>query len=151
MKQGQKFSDERVRFIKELLIQGTHPRAIARMEGCNTNTILRIRDGDTYAGVKVAGEEGMRPPLEVRDYRPVGVQVSDRAIQAVGVMPPQEEIDAMEKRLLVVQAEVDRKKAAVEVGNASGEIVMRGPVPVVDLTEVPKAVADFAASVFGTK
>lgn len=100
MKQGERFSDERVRGIKEALIRGTHPRAIARQEGVNLNTIIRIRDGDTYAGVKVFGEEMLRKSVVfVGLYEPKGEQVRNNVVVPVPEMP-QEEIDAQIERIM---------------------------------------------------
>lgn len=111
MKQGEKFSDARVRAIKLALMRGTHPRAIARAEECNLNTIIRIRDGDTYAHVKVAGESTLRPELVVGEYVPEGEQLAQRGPTQVPTMT-QAEVDALEQELLEHQAAVNEGRIA---------------------------------------
>lgn len=74
MRPGDKFTDQRVRYIKQALMRGADPRAIARIERVSANTIRRIRDGETYNHVVVEGEDTMRRPLDIVGYAPEGEQ-----------------------------------------------------------------------------
>ncbi len=70
MKKGDRLSDATVRWAKKALLAGSSPRAVARHLGCGLITVIRMRDGDTYAGVRVEGEEALRPQVEVVDGPP---------------------------------------------------------------------------------
>jgi hypothetical protein len=90
MRAGDKFTDQRVRYIKQALMRGADPRAIARIERVSANTIRRIRDGETYNHVVVEGEDSMRRPLDIQGYEPLGVQARNEN----GLAMPVPEVDA---------------------------------------------------------
>lgn len=141
MRQGDKFSDERVRQIKLALLRGSHPRAIARLEGVMTATIVRIRDGETYKHVKVAGEEGLRPEVVAVDYDPKGPRVDGRAIPMAVVPISDEEIAAAEQRLLGVQAAVNAAK--------EGHLIVRKSEPTTSSAAAEALAQHFGAGARG--
>lgn len=110
MKQGQRFGDDTVRWIKESLLSGTHPRAIARHLGVSLITVQRIKDGDTYTGVRVEGEEGLRPKLVLVNAPEGSVLARKTAEVAMAPIAPmtEEAIEAMGKELLERQERIDR-------------------------------------------
>lgn len=126
VKQGEKFTDERVRWVKGQLVEGVHPRALARFLRVSLNTVLRIKNGETYLHVQVEGEEMLRPGLA---YMKVDVGGLD---EGSGIKRPvatsmvstitEEEVDEMEKRLLVFQGEVDAKGGPKALEGVSPEV-----------------------------
>lgn len=59
MKQGEKLSDAKVKWLKERLCEGWSTLALARMEGLSEQTVWRIKTGRTYnhVGAAVVGED----------------------------------------------------------------------------------------------
>lgn len=58
-------AEHKVRRAKELLIQGVSAVRIARLLDCSVETIRRYKRGESRVGVVVAGEEVLRPPLDL--------------------------------------------------------------------------------------
>jgi hypothetical protein len=122
MQPGQKFSDERVKALKMALLRGVHPRVLARVEGVNLNTILRMRNGETYAGVKVFGEERLRPQISYEDVQTAGEQVSKS--EAVMLVPgmSEEELQASAARVMAgVETKRRDEKVAAALDGVSQE------------------------------
>ena len=95
MKQGEKLTDSAVRWAKQSLIAGSHPRAVARTLRVSLNTVIRMRDGDTYVHVVVPGEESLRPQLAWAEEPPRDVVVGKEPKFA---LPPRNE--ALERESL---------------------------------------------------
>ena len=69
--QSQPFSHAQATEIKKALIKGVHPTALARVYRCSTETIRRMKRGETYNHVVVEGEDSMRPPIDYVAEAPV--------------------------------------------------------------------------------
>ncbi len=109
MKQGQKFSRQRVVMLKKEMLRGTPDVVLARMERVSANTIRRMRLGETYADVVVEGEESLRPPIDVF-YVQDGEQLEVRALPRAVLAKPDEELAAFEARILEHQRVVSERK-----------------------------------------
>jgi hypothetical protein len=128
MQPGQRFSEAKVRAIKQALMRGVHPRVLARLEGVSANTMWRIKNGETYNHVKVEGEDAMRPPLDFVDYKPEGEQFEVR--RDVMPLPPatmsDEEAEAMAQRLIHGNVPLgDRDKRLAEMDEETRERAKR--------------------------
>lgn len=100
MKRGEMFSDLAVRGIKEALLRGTHPKALARLHHCGPGTIIRIRDGETYKHVKVEGEEMFWKELDFIGADGPGVgELAGRKLPVV-VEKTERELDEMAEESL---------------------------------------------------
>jgi len=75
---AQGFTDEEARWVKEQLIAGAHPTALARVYGVSAETIKRIRRGETYNHVRVEGEEALRPVIVPVDMSTAPQRVQSR-------------------------------------------------------------------------
>lgn len=117
MKQGQKFSRQRVVMLKKEMLRGTPDVVLARMERVSANTIRRMRLGETYGDVVVEGEESLRPPIDVH-YVQDGEQIEQRTLPRAVLLKPDEELDAFEARILEHQARVLAKKAPEKLETA---------------------------------
>lgn len=115
MKPGQKFSRQRVVALKQAMLMGASDTALARIEKVAANTIRRMRLGETYADVVVEGEESLRPAIDI-SYVGEGEQVDRRIVARPVPLVPDDEIAAMEARLLAHQEKRAVAQASVMAG-----------------------------------
>jgi len=75
-----KLTNEQVEHAKRLLLQGIAPLRIARLYGCNVETIRRYKRGESRAGGVVEGEDDLRPPIETAGLdQPIGAEIESLA------------------------------------------------------------------------
>lgn len=104
---NERFTDEQAREIKINLLAGVGISTLARRWNTSAETISKMKRGLTYRHVKVAGEERLRPEIEV-----VGLdhKVREKAFSMV----TDEEIDAQAQAMWELQQQINAQKQATD-------------------------------------
>lgn len=99
-------TDERIRQVKKLLIEGHKVADVARFFNQSPETISRIKRGATHRDVIVEGEERLRPA------NPLGEAAEGQTVPRGLTEMEYEGMNATLKKLMQVQEELDGPAAA---------------------------------------
>jgi hypothetical protein len=106
---NEELTDAQVADIRRKLVAGWSVRKVAVAYNRPYQTILRIRNGDTYAHVQVAGGDGLAPAKVAGEMPVLGAIVEAESILAREGHLDEAAMQASMERAVALQKEIDAK------------------------------------------